>query len=72
MWVYPLSHRGRDMKLTEAERGNPNLAHLQCVSCHRSDRLYEDAHGVFCSRCGPSYPVRPRAARTALEEQDGR
>lgn len=31
-----------------------------------SDRLYTDAHGTFCSRCGPSAPVVHRAVSTPL------
>ncbi|OWZ90386.1 hypothetical protein B9J07_27760 [Sinorhizobium sp. LM21] len=28
-----------------------------CSGCKKDDRLYEDSHGVFCERCGPSVPI---------------
>jgi hypothetical protein len=28
-----------------------------CRQCKKGDELYSDAHGIFCSRCGPSVPV---------------
>lgn len=35
-------------------------AAIICAECEKSDRLYKDAHGIFCSRCGPSAPVKAR------------
>jgi hypothetical protein len=32
-----------------------------CRGCEKSDRLYEDSHGVFCGRCGPSVGVKNSA-----------
>lgn len=30
-----------------------------CAGCDQSDRLYTCNHGTFCSRCGPSVPMKP-------------
>lgn len=31
---------------------------IVCSGCSKDDSLYEDNHGTFCSRCGPSVPMR--------------
>lgn len=30
---------------------------IVCRGCSKDDELYEDSHGVFCHRCGPSVPM---------------
>lgn len=46
-------------------------AHLECAECKKSDELYEDSHGTFCRRCGPSVPVnRMRTIWARFPEDD--
>ncbi len=51
---------GRQSKsdIYEAHTRQVTNAGFACAGCGLSDRLYSDAHGTFCARCGPSEPLQ--------------